>query len=70
MEWKTPPTRQNRDWSQIAEELAKNPGKWAFIGRMSWSGAYVQAKRYKLNIRIANRVEGMGDVYLSSGEAI
>lgn len=68
MEWKQPPARTHRSWANIIKELDQNPGQWAFIGRMSYSAGYVQAKKYGLAIRIANRDGSKADVYLSRGE--
>lgn len=43
MQWKEPPpagTSRNADkYMEIADELRRNPGKWAMIGRMSAQNA-------------------------------
>ena len=68
IEWKEPPTAARRKWKAVIAEIHSRPGQWAFVGEMNVSTAYVYARRFGLELEIANRTDGRGDVYLRASE--
>lgn len=68
VQWKEPPTPKNRKWQPIIDDIKANPGVWAFVGRISYTAGYKQAKQHNLEIQTANREGSKADVYLRATE--
>lgn len=68
IEWKNPPSSGNRKWSVIVDQIKERPGEWAFVGNMTVSAGYKQAREHDLEIRVANRTGSKGDIYLKTRE--
>lgn len=68
IEWKEPPTKGNRRWSDVVAQIRTRPGEWAFVGNMTMSAAYKQARNHNLEIRVVNRSGSKADVYLRAPE--
>lgn len=69
IEWKEPPAG-NRRWNEIIRQVKSRPGSWAFIGNMTVSAGYKQARTHNLDIRVANRAGSTGDIYLKANNNI
>jgi len=66
IEFKNPPNAGNRKWVAIVNEIKARPGEWAFVGNMTVSAGYKQARQHNLEIRVANRDGSKGDIYLKT----
>lgn len=66
LKWKNPPqVKQNEvRWADVAAELNKRPGVWAFVGNRSYASMYTTAAKYNLECTVRNIKGYKGDVYL------
>lgn len=62
MEFKDPPTenvKAHAYWREVVDELERNPGKWAFVGRWACgTAARIREGRYKAFIAPDVPLEG------------